>query len=484
LVVVHTLQVKIFTILNKFEDHVRVFMPPEVKVSLIGAGSAVFTSSFVRAICNIELSREASVTLSLIDRDEHRLDMINSIASKTVDYYSRKRPGLEVKVEKTTDRRKSFEGADFALQTVSVGGVDAARLDGSIPKNYGIYQVIGDTVGPGGLLAGLRQIPVLVQIAQDLQEVAPGALLLNFSNPTTPIVRAVERETKANIVGMCTSILGLVMDVAILFKVRTDQVALREAGINHFSWVTGMEVDGVDSRGRFVASLPEQDGRPPFDEYSLSLKLNELFGLFPVPGDRHIAEFFPRVFLSSRERKKYGIPITPDRTIYSEERRGPVLDAMERAASGSMPIEEYLHQHFLEEESVESARVIEAVATGRTRLLPGVNLGNDGLLVDVPSWGVVEVPAMADSSGVHPVGHHSLPRSLTGMVNERVGYYETLVDAALDRDRDLALQAMLLDGYVDSEETAGRLLDEMLGAEARWLPEEWAKLAERAGPNR
>ena len=449
-------------------------MTSETRISLIGAGSLVFTGSFLRAMCQADLPRESAVTISLIDRDVKKLDTMHSIATKIVDHYERKKPGLKVKLEKTTDRRESFQNADFAMQTVSVGGAEAARLDGSIPKKYGIMQVIGDTVGPGGLMAGLRQIPVAVEIANDLADVSPDALFINFSNPTTPLVRSVLRETKARMFGMCTSILGFVIDMARVFGVSTEEMSVHEAGINHFTWVTHLGVRDRDGIQEFDDIVAKANGKAPFDEYSLCLDLYRLFGRQPVPGDRHIAEYFPKVYLSKGERERFDIPVTPERTIYSEERRRPILDAMSRAADGSMPISEFLQQHFLEEESSESVKVIEAVALGRKRFVSGVNVKNDGLLSDVPDWAVVEVPALIDSRGVHPLGQQSLTTPLTGIINERVFYYETQVDAALEADKDLAVQALMLDGYVDSELSARSMLEEMLGAESIWLPGKWA----------
>jgi alpha-galactosidase len=445
----------------------------EVTISLIGAGSLVFTSALIKTICETDLVKDAHVGLSLMDRDGEKLKTMQGVARMIIEHYGKKRSGVAIDVCTTTDRPTSFEGADFAVQTMSVGGVYAARVDGELPKKFGIRQTIGDSVGPGGVMRGLRQIPAAIEIATDLHDHAPGCTLINFSNPMTPLLRSLYKETKVKVFGMCTSILGFVMDTAKLFGVPTDEVMAVEAGVNHYTWTTGLEVRGEDKLPQFQEWSRTKPGRPPFEEYSLSWDLYRLYGLLPVPGDRHIAEFMPGLLADEAERKKYDIPVFPERTIYSEARRKPITDAIGRVVEGALPVGEFLSTHFMEDESVESVKVLEAIALDRKRYVAGVNVPNRGYLAGVPDWAVVEVPANVDGKGVHPVGGLGLPSALMGTVAARSYCYESLVEAALARDRDGAVRTMLLDGYVGSQSEAERLTDAMIEGEREWLPEGW-----------
>ncbi|KYH36051.1 MAG: glycoside hydrolase family protein, partial [Candidatus Bathyarchaeota archaeon B23] len=192
-----------------------------------------------------------------------------------------------------------------------------------------------------------------------------------------------------------------------------------------------------------------------------------------VPCQGHVAEFFPHLFLRPEAMRHYGLGRFPGRTIYSYERRRPFLELLRGVASGSRPLRELLEVRGLEEEVEGVISLMEALRLDRRTLYPGINVPNLGVISNLPPWATVEAPAYVDASGIHPLSLGSMPTALTGVMAQRLAQYEVTIDAALTGDRELALQALLIDGYLRSIDAAEEMLDDFLDAERRWLPEYW-----------
>jgi alpha-galactosidase len=206
-------------------------------------------------------------------------------------------------------------------------------------------------------------------------------------------------------------------------------------------------------------------------EGAIVLKFYKIYGLLPGPADRHIAEFFPKLFLTEKAMEKYGILKFPEDTIYDYKGRKPFEELLLGVASGSKSVAELLGVKGMEEEGIGVVRLMESLTLDKPMLYPGINVVNKNCIGNLPSWSVVEVPTYVDSTGIHPVQVGDLPNAVAGFTTQRILQYETTIDAALTRDKNLALQALLLDGYVDGIETAEKLLNDMLQAEKDWLPE-------------
>jgi alpha-galactosidase/6-phospho-beta-glucosidase family protein len=151
------------------------------------------------------------------------------------------------KIRKTLSLDEALQGADFVILTISTGALEAMRHDIEIPEKYGIYQSVGDTVGPGGLARALRNIPVVVSIAQRMDEICPNAWLLNYTNPMTTLTRAVNQQSYIKTIGLCHELIGVRNRLAHMLSVSPAQIKTNVAGINHLIWILGMSIDGVDA---------------------------------------------------------------------------------------------------------------------------------------------------------------------------------------------------------------------------------------------
>jgi len=441
----------------------------EVKIALVGAGSLTFTPSVIKALTRSKLADECMLTVALIDINKDILDVMYKVSSKMVEATGR---SSSIRVEKYTDRREAFEGVDFAIVTIGVGGVEVTHLDVEIPRKYGIEQMIGDTVGPGGIMRGIRHVPALIDIASDLDDISPNAYLFNYSNPLTVLTRAVIRECKVKTYGLCTGIFGVVDGIARIFGVASKDVKLYIGGINHFYWILDFTVKGEPGYPKLERLIRE---KPEVIEGSkLIFDLYKIYKLIPGPG-RHVAEFLPHIFMKPEAIARYNFKLFPEGTIYDYKVRKPYEELLRAIASDTKPIDELIGIKGLEEEGIGVVKLIESIVLDEPMFYPGINVANDGCIEGLPSWSVVEVPAYVDSAGIHPIHVGKLHKSIVGLTIPRIMQYELTIDAALSGDKDLAIQAMMIDGYVDDIEKARKILSELIEAEARWLPGYWLR---------
>jgi len=212
------------------------------KISIIGAGGYVFPLTLARDICAFPALQDAEI--SLMDIDEDRLERNAHAIEAMVKHF-----GLPTRIEATKDRRRSLDGADFVVITFQVGGLEAYALDVEIPREYGVDQPVGDTLGPGGIFRGLRTIEVLKDIADDVAELCPGALVLNYANPMAINTWAAGK-LGLNVVGLCHSVQGTSAMLARELGVDIEDCTYRCAGINHQAWFVQFECKGQDMLAR------------------------------------------------------------------------------------------------------------------------------------------------------------------------------------------------------------------------------------------
>jgi alpha-galactosidase len=271
------------------------------KVVLIGSGSYAWAPQFIRDL--ITTPELQGSVIALHDIDPAPLERMHTLAQKLIASQ-----GSDCRLEKTTALDEALPGADVVILTITTGGLEAMRADIEIPEKYGIYQSVGDTVGPGGLARALRNIPVVVEIARAMARCCPDAWLLNYTNPMTTLCRAVTRETAVRTVGLCHEFLGMRQTLQQMFDASPDEIEARVAGINHLIWILELKVRGQDAfpklrellspaAGLRHGSAPGGDFPSLADHQRVKSRLFELFGALPAAGDRHVAEFFP-FFLS------------------------------------------------------------------------------------------------------------------------------------------------------------------------------------------
>jgi alpha-galactosidase len=439
-----------------------------VKIVIIGAGSTVFTPGLIADLTGSTLFADA--TVALVD--------INPRSAETMARYAERvarERGVGLRVEYATDRREVLSGADFVTVTIAVGGARAWERDVRIPEAHGVYQTVGDSVGPGGVFRALRHVPELVAIARDMEELCPDAWLFNYTNPLTALVRAVHKSSSIKCAGLCHGVLHTRAAIAHDLGLTPADLSLTAAGINHLAWVLDLRHAGQDVYPRYrelvrswLASAPPPSEDPYEGFQEVSARLMELYGFYPSPGDRHVAEFFPFFLRQTGDGLGYGLQsglnMTNDILASRDERWDRIADQ----AEGRAELDRALFDEAREGERVVS--IMEAIVTDHPLLELAVNVRNDGLIPNLPEEAVVEVPGMIDGRGVHGIAVGSLPEGIAGILAARAGQQELTVDAALEVDRTLAMQALLADPLVPSVETATAMLDEALETHALHLP--------------
>lgn len=448
------------------------------KVVLIGAGSAVFTRGLVSDLIRSGLEAD----LALVDIDPDALEVAARLAQKMVAFKQ-----APMRVSAHLDRREALPGATIVICTIGVGKRRAWEKDVFVPRQHGIYAPVGDTIGPGGSSRALRMIPPMVAIAQDVLELCPGALFFNYGNPMAAVCRAVRKATGANMVGLCHGVFDTARYLAQTLGVPFDTLRYNAVGINHQTWFTDVRVAGRDAMpdlrriaAERVALAPAMDtpaGSGPawarrtspygngVDPFSWHLLL--AFGAFPAPLDRHVTEFFPQFF---RDGTYYGMRLGVD--AFSFE--GTIQDGdegyaeMKAAAFSPEPFDAAYFAH-LGGEHEQVVDIILSIRADRGKVY-SANLPNTGQVPNLPSGAIIESPALADSKGLHPLMQPPLPPAIAGALATRYQWVETIVEAALEGSRDKFIQALVLDGYVTSLGQAAALADDLLAAQAEYLP--------------
>jgi alpha-galactosidase len=438
------------------------------RIVIIGAGSTVFTPGLITDLAAAPRMRDATVAL---------VDIAPGVAETMARFAARisRELGANLTIEHATDRRDVLAGADFVTVTIAVGGVRAWEQDVRIPERYGAIQTVGDSVGPGGVFRALRHVPELAAIANDMEDLCPDAWLFNYCNPLSANVRAVHRTSAIRCAGLCHGVLHTREVIAGDLGLPHNDLALTAAGLNHLAWVLDLRAGGEDLYPRFreivrgrLADPPAPSDDPYGGFQEVSSRLMEIYGYYPSPGDRHVAEFFP-YFLRPRDGiLPYGTQSGLDMTNRILASRDDRWDRIVDQANGDLPIEPDLLDDAREGERVVA--IMEAIVTGEPLLEMAVNVRNDGLIPNLPPEAVVEVPGMIDGAGVHGISPGPLPEGIADILSARARQQELTVDAALTGSRTLALQALLADPLTPSLEAAEAMVDEALAVHARHLP--------------
>jgi alpha-galactosidase len=430
------------------------------KYVLVGAGSAVFTRGLVADLIRVGQPCE----LALVDVSADALRVAHGLASKMIAATH-----APIAVSGATELREVLPGATVVICTVGVGGRRAWEQDVFIPRKHGIYVPVGDTVGPGGSSRALRMIPAMVRVAEAVQELAPGALFFNYGNPMAPVCHAIHKATGAAVIGLCHGVFHVANDLADALGVPRDALRYTAVGYNHLTWFTHVRAHGEDKMPALqrIADAVLAKAEPTPDDDPFSWHLLKLFGAFPAVVDRHVTEFFPQFF---RDGTYYGRRLGVN--AFSFERTVANGDAeyaqMQRDAAAETP----LPADYLERIGGEHEQVIDIVASirGDAGRLFSANLPNTGQAPNLPPGAIVEGPAVADAQGLRPIAQPPLPAALAGALASRYAWVETIVEAALEGSRQKFVQALVLDGYVTSLAQAETLADELLAAQAAYLP--------------
>jgi len=400
----------------------------------------------------------------LVDIDKEALDLTTAFAKKLIHQHK-----LETKIESTTDRRTALEEADYVIVSIRVGGLDATRLDVEIPAKYGVNQGIGDTIGPGGVFYALKHIPVLLDICHDIEDLCPDAWLLNYTNPMAMLCWAMNDYSKVKNVGLCHSVQGTAAELARYLGAPLEELSYWVAGINHMAWFLELKWKGKDAypilREKFKD--PKVYSRPDAHWAGADIVRVEIFkafGYFNTESSQHMSEYVPYFRKRPELLKKFKLIVQTERIKMMQRRRREQDEQMRRILQSDEKIP-------LRRSAEYCSAIIRSIETGEPARING-NVKNYGLITNLP-WGCcVEVPCLVDKNGIHPCYVGDLPPQCAALNRTNINVQELGVKAAVEKDKTLAFQAILLDPLTSAiltiDETR-KMVDEMFEAEKEYL---------------
>lgn len=442
------------------------------KITIIGAGGVVFPLTLIRDIVSFPALRDATLTLMDINPVtlQHTLNGAQTLIMRN---------NLPTRLEATTDRRAALLDAAYVIVCFQIGGLEAYKLDVEIPRRYGLDQCVGDTLGPGGVMRGLRTIPVLLDIARDMEELCPDALLIQYANPMAMNCWAINTTAIKN-VGLCHSVQNTSQLLARRVGVPYEQVTFRSAGINHQAWFLEFRHGSEDlyprirevMSARHLATNWRGLAAPDTGDHSYARgdslyegsservrsEIMRTFGFFHTESSHHASEYVPYFRKDAAHVREY----IPERWDYFElcAAHQPV-DYGPLVERGLEPSHEY------------GAFIIDSIETGTPRVIYG-NVANRNLITNLPDQCCVEVACLVDKNGVQATIVGDLPPQLAALNRACIDVQERTVYAATHGDRAAVYQAIALDPLTAGLLTLDQIhtmTDELLAAEAAWLPE-------------
>lgn len=433
--------------------------------TLIGAGSTVFTPGLLHDLAQSELSNDFEVRL--FDINHESSEVMAQVGNRIAKLH-----GSSMVVTAFSDRREALKNANFVTTTIAVGAAEGWKADLEIPRKYGIHQTVGDSVGPGGTLRALRHVPALVSIAEDIADVAPKAWYINYSNPLTANVRGIFKYTGVNVVGLCHGTMHTRSKLLQDLNIADSGIETIFAGINHLCWLLDIKRGSEDLYPLLRSTVEKNAGdihsSINYDEgvhSPVSADLFKVFGLYPAPGDRHVAEFFGS-YLTRQESGEldWGLQGGLNMTELYIGEKGDLWDELRGQADGSIPVHKRDNQ-----EAERLVSIAEALITGKNHVELAVNVPNNGAISNLPPEAVVEVPAVIGANGVTPLRVGALPKAIATVLTQRSQQQELTVTAAREESREMAIQALYLDPLVASYEKATGILDDAIAFDPHHL---------------
>jgi len=439
-------------------------------ITIIGAASTTFGPKVLRDILNHP--QVAGSTLRFVDINEERLVIYDKLAHKLNRFLD-----IPINIESTTDRRAVLAGSDYVIVSVDTGHYHTWEQDFTVPVKHGSRQILGELGGPGGLFHSLRQISLHLEIAHDIGELCPDAMVMVASNPLNRICLALERYANVGeIVGLCH---GVEMALYLFFNrvmgIEGDDMDVTAAGTNHLTWILDLrhKKTGED----LIPLMKDSLRNMQTDEQSLSRKLLDVYGYFPGTLDSHAGEYIPYA------HEFYGIKgIDFAAHRKQEESRWQYLNNLANDDTewdkfeqdqGDLSAELRLDPFFAPRSWADTLAfpIISAIVGNYFHRMPAINMVNTGQITNLPQGVFVETPAVVDGSGIYPVSMGELPKPLAAFNRRDIDQTELIVEAGVTGVRNLVLQAMMLDPIIDSAINAEAMLDDMLKINAPYLPQ-------------
>ena len=432
-----------------------------VKICFIGAGSTIFAKNVLGDAMLTSSLQDAEI--ALYDIDENRLNE-SELMLQTINKNSNQN---RAKIQSFSDRKEALKDANFVINAIQVGGYKPSTvIDFEIPKKYGLQQTIGDTTGIGGIFRGLRTLPVMFDIAKEMEEVCPDAWLLNYTNPMAILTMGMLKATKIKTVGLCHSVQVCVPELfehlGIKDQYNLDEFQWKIAGINHMAWLLEINRNGKDFYPE-IRRLASEIANPHKD--SVRFELMKHFGYYITESSEHNAEYHPYFI-----KKNYPELI--------EQLQIPIDEYLRRCVD-QIAGWETQRDEIVNDGSLEHTRsreyasyIMDAITTGTPTMIAG-NVLNKGLITNLPEDCCVEVPCLVDKNGVQPTYVGKLPTQLAALNRTNINVQELTVEAAMTLEKDKIYQAALMDPHASSELSISEIkamVDELIAAHGDYLP--------------
>lgn len=445
------------------------------KIAFIGAGSTVFAKNLMGDI--LSYPELQNCTLTLHDINKERLHTSEIVAHKIA-----KQLGATPTIETTTDRRRAVDGAGYVITMFQIGGYKPSTvIDFEIPKKYGLQQTIADTLGIGGIMRGLRTIPVLLDLCHDMEELCPDATLLQYVNPMVMNCWAISRASSIKTVGLCHSVQGTASQLARDIGVPLEDINYVCAGINHMAFYLKFErktKQGVENLYPRIAEVAKKTEAPlrghtaRTDGSTIGLSdavRYEMFrrlGYFVTESSEHFSEYVPWFIKRGRPDllEEFNIPIDEYiRRCELQIARWEEMRVQMEDPNTTVPVRRS-HEY--------GSGIIHSMETGELRVIYG-NVPNKNLISNLPEGCCVEVPCVVDKNGVQPVAIGQLPPHLAALMQTNLNVQSLTVEAALTRKREHIYHAAMLDPHTAAElslEQIWNLVDDLVAAHGDMLP--------------
>jgi len=438
------------------------------KIVIVGGGSHNWGPRLISDMLHEPILNGSEVVL--LDPDQQAADEVLAAAEKMNEFR-----GSDFIFSATDSEEEAFKQADFIIITISTGGLEMMAHDLKIPEKYGIFQTVGDTVGPGGWSRSLRNIPVFAAMAREIKKLAPQAAVLNYTNPMASLTGVFTKLTPSlKTVGLCHGIFGTSKALETIFEVDEKEISMCYGGVNHFFWVSDFTISGKPG----YPLLAEKLKNTSFDEllgnltdtagmescrYKLFDDLYRKFGMLTYCADRHTCEFFDSYLSDGKKRlDDFLLEIT---TI--DDRIKKLKNARERTlklASGEL--EPFPRSR---ETAVD---IMKSLITG-TPFIDVGNLPNNGQIANLPHEAVVETMCQVNIDGFQPLPMGKLPEQVIPLVKIHCDIQLMTLDAGLTGDRELALKALSMDPLCSKlkEQDCRAMGNELLEATKEYLPQ-------------
>jgi alpha-galactosidase len=440
------------------------------RITFIGAGSTVFMKNIVGDI--LQRPSLAGATIALMDINPERLAESEIVASRMI-----KALGVPAKVETHSNQRRALDKADFVVVAFQIGGFEPCTVtDFEVPKKYKLRQTIADTLGVGGIMRGLRTVPHLWSICEDMMQVCPNAQLLQYVNPMAINTWAISAKyPKIKQVGLCHSVQGTAEELARDLDIPVSEIRYRAAGINHMAFYLQFEHKQKDGSFKDLYPALQQgyaEGRFPKPSHwnprcpnKVRYEMLKRLGYFVTESSEHFAEYTPYFIKEGREDliEKFGIPLDeyPKRCVEQIARWKQESNVLKNAPMELKPSHEY------------ASSIVNSVWTGEPSVIYG-NQRNNGCITSLPDACAAEVPCLVDDRGIQPTFVGELPPQLTALIRTNINVQELTVRALMTENREHIYHAAMMDPHTAAEldlQQIWDLTDDLLAAHDVWLPE-------------